>query len=85
MRIEPEAIATGTLNASMAELKPEQIIALVAPIVAIQLGLMIAALYDLEKGERRVRGDSKLVRALVIVFVNVLGPILYFVAGREES
>jgi hypothetical protein len=69
----------------MTPLKPEQIIALIAPIIVIQLGLMIAALYDLEKNERRVRGDSKLVWALVIVFVNVLGPILYFVAGREES
>jgi hypothetical protein len=69
----------------MTQLKPEQIIALVAPIVVIQLGLMIAALYDLEKSERRVRGDSKLVWAVVIVFVNVIGPILYFVVGRDES
>jgi hypothetical protein len=69
----------------MADLKPEQIIALVAPIIIIQLGLMIAALIDLERDERRVRGGSKLVWALVIVFVNVVGPILYFVAGREES
>lgn len=69
----------------MADLKPDQIIALVAPIIVIQLGLMIAALIDLERDERRVRGGSKLVWALVIVFVNVVGPILYFVAGREES
>jgi hypothetical protein len=69
----------------MAPLKPEQIIALLAPIVVIQLGLMIAALYDLEREERRVRGGSKLVWALVIVFVNVIGPIIYFVAGREEA
>jgi hypothetical protein len=69
----------------MADLKPEQIIALVAPIIVIQLGLMIAALIDLERDERRVRGGSKLVWALVIVFVNLVGPILYFVAGREES
>ena len=69
----------------MADLKPEQIIALVAPIIVIQLGLMIAALIDLERDERRVRGGSKFVWALVIVFVNVVGPILYFVAGREES
>ena len=69
----------------MADLKPEQIIALLAPILVIQLGLMIAALFDLEKEERRGRGESKLVWVLVIVFVNVLGPILYFVAGREES
>ena len=69
----------------MADLKPEQIIALVAPIVVIQLGLMIAALFDLERDERQVRGGSKVVWALVIVLVNVLGPILYFVAGREEA
>ena len=69
----------------MTELKPEQIVALLAPIVVIQLGLMIAALVDLERDERRVRGGSKLVWALVIVVVNVLGPILYFVAGREEA
>jgi hypothetical protein len=69
----------------MADLKPEQVIALVAPIIVIQLGLMIAALIDLERDERRVRGGSKLAWALVIVFVNVIGPILYFVAGREES
>jgi hypothetical protein len=69
----------------MTPLKPEQIIALLIPIVVIQLGLMIAALVDLERDERRVRGGSKLVWAVVIVFVNILGPILYFIAGREES
>ena len=69
----------------MAPLKTEQVVALLLPIIVIQLGLMIAALVDLERDERRVRGGSKLVWALVIVFVNVVGPILYFVAGREES
>ena len=69
----------------MTPLKPEQIIALLIPIVVIQLGLMIAALVDLERDERRVRGGSKLVWAVVIVFVNIFGPILYFLAGREES
>ena len=69
----------------MTELKTEQIIALLLPIIVIQLGLMVAALVDLERDERRVRGGSKLVWAVVIVFVNVLGPIIYFVAGREEA
>ncbi|HET7473559.1 MAG TPA: PLD nuclease N-terminal domain-containing protein [Candidatus Limnocylindrales bacterium] len=69
----------------MAPLSTAQIIGLLAPIILIQLGLMIAALYDLEKAERRVRGGSKLVWVLVIVFVNILGPIVYFVAGREEA
>jgi hypothetical protein len=69
---------------AVAELKTEQILALLAPIVIIQLGLMIVALYDLEQEDRHVRGGSKLLWALVIVFLNVLGPIVYLVAGREE-
>jgi hypothetical protein len=69
----------------MADLKPEQIVALLVPIIVIQVGLMIAALIDLERDERRVRGGNKLVWALVIVFVNLLGPIVYFVAGRDEA
>ena len=69
----------------MADLKPEQIVALLVPIIVIQVGLMIAALIDLGRDERRVRGGNKLVWALVIVFVNLLGPIVYFVAGREEA
>jgi len=68
----------------VADLKTEQILALLAPIVIIQLGLMIAALYDLEKPDRVVRGGSKLVWGVIIVFANVIGPIVYFVAGREE-
>jgi hypothetical protein len=74
----------GTLG-SMAGLKTEQILALLAPIVIIQVGLMIAALIDLERDERRVRGGSKLVWAVVIIFVNIIGPIVYFLAGREEA
>jgi len=69
----------------MAPIKTEQIIALLIPIVAIQLGLMIGALIDLEREGRRVRGGSKAVWAIVIVFVNIVGPILYFVAGREDE
>jgi hypothetical protein len=67
------------------DLKTEQILALLAPIVIIQLALMIVALYDLEQEDRRVRGGSKLLWAVVIVFVNVIGPILYLVAGRDEA
>jgi hypothetical protein len=69
----------------VAELKPEQVIALLVPLVLIQLGLMVAALFDLEKEERRVRGGSKLVWVLIIVFLNVIGPIVYFVSGREDA
>jgi hypothetical protein len=32
-----------------------------------------------------VKGDSKVVWALIIIFVNLLGPLLYFLFGREEA
>jgi Phospholipase_D-nuclease N-terminal len=69
----------------MPELSPLQIVALLAPIVVIQLGLMVAALIDLEQPDRRVRGGSKLVWGLVIVFVNLLGPLVYFALAREDA
>ncbi|HET7027919.1 MAG TPA: PLD nuclease N-terminal domain-containing protein [Candidatus Limnocylindrales bacterium] len=68
----------------MPELSTLQIVALLAPIVILQLGLMIAALIDLDRSDRRVRGGSKIVWALIVVFLNLVGPILYFVVGREE-
>jgi hypothetical protein len=68
----------------MSDLSTLQIAALLAPIVVLQLGLMVAALIDLDRSDRRVRGGSKLVWALIVVFVNVIGPIVYFLAGREE-
>lgn len=62
-----------------------QLLLLVLPIVAIQLGLIILALRDLLRPERQVRGDSKLAWGLVIVIVNIIGPLLYFAVGRREG
>ena len=58
---------------------------LVLPIVIIELGLLIVALRDLLRPERRVRGESKLMWGLLIVFVGMLGPIVYLTIGREEE
>ncbi len=52
------------------------------PILLIQITLMVVALVDLIRRER-TRGP-KWVWAVVIVFVNILGPVIYFLAGREE-
>lgn len=62
-----------------------QILLLVLPIAIIEIGLLVFALRDLLKPERRVRGDSKLMWGIIIVLVNFIGPILYFVVGRETE
>jgi len=64
--------------------KLETILLLAAPVVALQLFLMVWALVDLER-RPAVRGGNKIIWALIVVFINILGPILYFVVGREES
>lgn len=61
-----------------------QIVLLLLPIIAIQLGLTIFALWDLTRAERRVRGDSKLMWGIIIVLVGTIGPLLYLAVGREE-
>mgnify|MGYP001561419624 FL=1 len=53
------------------------------PILVLQLGLMIFALVDLARRER-TKGP-KWAWALVIIFINLIGPIIYFVAGREDE
>ena len=60
----------------------QQYIPLLIPLLIIQLGLMIAALVDLFRREK-TKGP-KWLWILIIVFVNYIGPILYFVVGRDE-
>jgi len=61
------------------------LLAILVPILLIQLGLLVIALYDLTRPTRRVKGDNKVVWALIIIFINVIGPILYFLVGREDA
>ncbi|MDP2994268.1 MAG: PLD nuclease N-terminal domain-containing protein [Anaerolineales bacterium] len=63
--------------------KIQQYIPLLVPVILIELALMITALVDLIR-RAQTRGP-KWVWALVIVLVNFIGPIIYFVAGRKEE
>jgi hypothetical protein len=61
------------------------LLALILPLIVLQIVLLVAALVDLTRPDRRVRGDNKLIWALIIIFVSLFGPLLYFLIGREES
>jgi Phospholipase_D-nuclease N-terminal len=57
---------------------------LLTPVIVIQLGLLILALRDLIRPERAVKGGSKLLWGVIIIFIGIIGPIVYFVVGRDE-
>jgi hypothetical protein len=52
------------------------------PLIVLQFGLMIFALLDLMRRER-TKGP-KWLWAVVIILINIIGPVVYLVIGREE-
>ena len=59
-----------------------QLLPYLIPIVLLQLILMIVALVDLSRREK-TRGP-KWLWIIIIVIGELVGPIIYFVFGREE-
>lgn len=53
------------------------------PVIVLEIGLMVWALVDISKRER-VKGN-KVIWILVVVLINLIGPIVYFLFGREET
>jgi hypothetical protein len=60
-----------------------RLLPLLIPLLLVQLGLMIAGIVDLVKREK-TKGP-KWMWVIIVVFVNIIGPIIYFVVGREEE
>ena len=86
MPVAARLLTTGGGRADARRLMTDQqILLLLTPVILIQLGLIVFALRDLLRPERQVRGDSKLMWGLIIVLVNLVGPILYFLVGRREA
>lgn len=60
-----------------------RLLPLLIPLVLVQLGLMIFALIDLLK-QPTLRGP-KWLWVLIVIFVNIVGPILYFVLAKRDE
>jgi len=63
----------------------DQVLPLLLPLLVVQVALIVVALRDLVRPERRVRGGDKRIWALVIVLGEVIGPLLYLTLGRVEE
>jgi hypothetical protein len=61
----------------------KQYLPLLIPIFLIQLALMIAAFWDLIRREK-VRGP-KWFWVIIILFFNLIGPIIYFLVARDDE
>jgi hypothetical protein len=57
---------------------------LIGVLLLVEIGLLVAALVDLlRRPDAAVTGGRRWVWILVIVLLNTIGPIVYFVAGRR--
>jgi len=58
---------------------------LFAPLIAIQVVLLVIALFDLSKRDKDAVRGSKLLWVFVVILVNLIGPVLYFTVGRKNE
>jgi TctA family transporter len=54
------------------------------PLAVVEIVLLFIAIIDLDR-RQYVTGNNKLVWVLVIVFVGIIGPIVYFLFGRRRK
>jgi hypothetical protein len=59
-----------------------ELIPFLIPIFLLQIGLIVVALRDLI-GRERTKGP-KWAWVLIILVINLFGPIIYLLLGREE-
>ncbi|MYL50984.1 transcriptional regulator [Halobacillus litoralis] len=58
-------------------------LAIIAPLLIIQVVLMITALVSLIRAE--ATNGPKWMWVLIILFINTIGPIAYFIFGRSHE
>ena len=63
--------------------KISELLPFIIPLVLLQLTLMIVALVDLIRREK-TRFVPKWAWAIIIVLGELIGPIIYFIFGRED-
>ncbi|MBE6552699.1 MAG: PLDc_N domain-containing protein [Ruminococcaceae bacterium] len=55
------------------------------PLVIVQFGLLAYTLYHILTHDNYKRGNRTMWLIITIVLMNFVGPILYFVFGKEDA
>lgn len=60
-----------------------QTLIMILPLIILQLTLMIVALVHILRHDNYKTGN-RILWIFIVIFLNLLGPILYFAIGRGE-
>jgi hypothetical protein len=61
-----------------------QMLPYMVPLIILEVVLMVVALVDLAK-RKHVTGGNKIIWVLVTVGIQIIGPVVYLIAGRKEE
>ncbi|MBC1477964.1 PLD nuclease N-terminal domain-containing protein [Listeria welshimeri] len=58
-------------------------IALIIPVIMLYLALLLTAIIDLARNWQTRK--NPIIWLLVIIFINIFGPVIYLIFGRKED
>ncbi|MBC1464036.1 PLDc_N domain-containing protein [Listeria welshimeri] len=58
-------------------------IALIIPVIILYLALFLTAIIDLARNWQTCK--NPIIWLLVIIFINIFGPVIYLIFGRKED
>jgi hypothetical protein len=61
-----------------------QMLPYLAPLIILDTVLLVVALVDLAR-RKHVTGGNKVIWILVTVGIQIIGPVVYLIAGRRED
>ncbi len=74
------------MDISLSGMELGTLVAVLLPVLLLQLGLMAFTLIDLiKRDESELRHLPKLAWAVIIIVVNFIGPVAYLLLGRDED